>query len=91
MKSEIGVGIIRLLTFYLLPRIKRINKVKLHRSAAGEADAYPRLTPALTRPIRWEFIAQQYDHGVLGVLPRAAGQPRARPASARQSRHRPTG
>nr|WP_258308898.1 transposase [Streptomyces sp. NWU339] len=28
---------------------------------AGEADAYPRLAPALTRPIRWELIAQQYD------------------------------
>lgn len=51
----------RLLNFDLLPRIKRINKVKLYRPVAGEADAYPRLTPALTSPIRWELIAQQYD------------------------------
>ncbi|MFD9574560.1 Tn3 family transposase [Streptomyces sp. NPDC059982] len=60
-QSEIGFGITRLLNFDLLPRIKRINKVKLYRPLAGEPDAYPQLTPALTRPIRWELIAQQYD------------------------------
>lgn len=60
-QSEIGFGITRLLNFDLLPRIKRINKVKLYRPVAGEPDAYPKLTPALTRPIRWELIAQQYD------------------------------
>lgn len=60
-QSEIGFGITRLLNFDLLPRIKRINKVKLYRPVAGEANAYTRLTPALTRPIRWELITQQYD------------------------------
>lgn len=60
-QSEIGFGITRLLNFDLLPRIKRINKVKLYRPVAGEPDAYPQLTPALTRPIRWELITQQYD------------------------------
>ncbi|MFI6730198.1 transposase [Streptomyces atratus] len=60
-QSEIGFGITRLLNFDLLPRIKRINKVKLYRLVAGEPDAYPQLTPALTRPIRWGLIAQQYD------------------------------
>jgi TnpA family transposase len=45
----------------LLPRIKRINKVRLYRPAAGDPDAYPRLAPALTRPIRWELIAENYD------------------------------
>ncbi|MFE6977237.1 Tn3 family transposase [Streptomyces sp. NPDC057682] len=60
-QSEIGFGITRLLNFDLLPRIKRINKVKLYRPVAGEPDAYPQLTPALTRPIRWELIARQYD------------------------------
>ncbi len=59
--SEIGFGITRLLGFDLLPRLKRINKVKLCRPAADEPDAYPRLGPALTRPIRWDLIAQQYD------------------------------
>lgn len=59
-QSEIGFGITRLLNFDLLPRIKRINKVKLYRPTAGDPDAYPQLGPALTRPIRWELIAQQY-------------------------------
>ena len=44
-----------------VPLIKRINKVKLYRPVAGDADAYPRLTPVLTRPIRWELISQPYD------------------------------
>lgn len=52
-QSEIGFGLTRLLGFDLLPRIKRINHVKLYRPAAGEPDAYPQLAPALTRPIRW--------------------------------------
>ncbi|WP_030800313.1 Tn3 family transposase [Streptomyces sp. NRRL S-337] len=34
-QSEIGFGITRLLNFDLLPRIKRINKVKLYRPVAG--------------------------------------------------------
>jgi TnpA family transposase len=60
-QSEVGFGLTRLLGFDLLPRIKRINTVKLYRPAAGDHDAYPRLQPALTRPIRWDVIAQQYD------------------------------
>jgi hypothetical protein len=36
-QSEIGFGITKLLGFDLLPRIKRINKVKLYRPTAGEA------------------------------------------------------
>jgi TnpA family transposase len=60
-QSEIGFGITRLLGVDLLPRIKRINTVRLYRPAAGQADAYPRLAPALTRPIRWDVIAASYD------------------------------
>jgi len=60
-QSEIGFGITRLLGFDLLPRIKRVNTVRLYRPATGQPDAYPRLEPALTRPIRWDLIAQQYD------------------------------
>ena len=44
----------------LLPRIKRI-KVKLYRPAAGDPGAYPRLAPALIRPIRWDLIDANYD------------------------------
>ena len=60
-QSEIGFGITRLLNIDLLPRIKRINKVRLYRPAAGEPGAYPRLAPALTRPVRWDIIADNYD------------------------------
>jgi hypothetical protein len=50
-QSEIGFGITRLLGFDLLPRIKRINKTRLYRPAAGDPGAWPRLEPVLTRPI----------------------------------------
>ncbi len=60
-QSEIGFGITKLLGFELLPRIKRVNKVKLYRPAAEEPDLWPGLAPALTRPIRWDRIAEQYD------------------------------
>jgi TnpA family transposase len=60
-QSEIGFGITRLLNIELLPRIKRINKVRLYRPAAGDPGAYPNLTPALTRPINWDVIARNYD------------------------------
>ncbi|KKC04333.1 Tn3 family transposase [Mycobacterium nebraskense] len=63
-QSEIGFGITKLLGFELLPRIKRINKVKLYRPAAGEPDLWPGLRPAMTRPISWTKIAEQYDQAV---------------------------
>lgn len=60
-QSEIGFAITRLLGFDLLPRIKRINTVRLYRPATGEPDAYSGLNPALTRPIRWDLVEQNYD------------------------------
>ncbi len=60
-QSEIGFGITKLLGFDLLPRIKRINTIKMYRPATGEPDAWPGLAPALTRPIRWDRIEHQYD------------------------------
>ena len=61
-QSEIGFGLTRLLGFDLLPRIKRINKIRLYRPLTGEPDAYPRLAPAMmNRAIRWDIIAEQYD------------------------------
>jgi TnpA family transposase len=35
--------------------------MKLYLPAKGLTDPYPRLAPALTRPIRWDLIEQQYD------------------------------
>ncbi|MGO9788927.1 MAG: Tn3 family transposase [Solirubrobacteraceae bacterium] len=60
-QTEIGFAIALLLGFDLLPRIKQINKVKLYQPDRGNPDAYPSLTPAMTRPIRWELIEQNYD------------------------------
>jgi len=60
-QSEIGFGITRLLGFKLLPRIKRINHVRLYRPDKGQSDNYPNLQAALTRPIRWDLIGEQYD------------------------------
>ena len=72
-QSEIGFGITKLPGFDLLPRIKQINKVKLYRPAVGEPDAYPALTPALTRPVRWELITQQYDQMIKYAVAIRAG------------------
>ncbi|WP_230993535.1 transposase [Streptomyces endocoffeicus] len=60
-QSEIGFGVTRLLNVDLLPRIKQINRVRLYRPVAGEPDAFPNLRPALTRPIRWDVIADNDD------------------------------
>ena len=60
-QSEIGFGVTRLLNVDLLPRIKQINKVRLYRPAAGDPGAWPRLGPALTRPVRWDLIDASYD------------------------------
>jgi len=60
-QSFIGFGITRLLGFDLLPRIKQVNHCKLCLPATGDLDCYPRLRPALTNPIRWELIEQNYD------------------------------
>lgn len=59
-QSEIGFAITSLLDFDLLPRIKRINKIKLYGPDRSE-DAFPRLEPAMTRAIRWDLIEQNYD------------------------------
>jgi len=60
-QSEIGFAITRLLGFDLLPRIKQINKVKLYRPDPAGDETFPQLKPAMTRPIRWELIEQNYD------------------------------
>ena len=56
-------GTERIMPFDLLPRIKQINKARLYRPRAGEPDAYPRLSPALTRPIRWGIVEQDQTYG----------------------------
>jgi TnpA family transposase len=62
-QSVIGFGLTRLLGFDLLPRIKRINHLRLYPPAAGWREAYPQLGPAMVnRAIDWDLIADEYDH-----------------------------
>ena len=75
-QSEIGFGITRLLDIDLLPRIKRINTVRLYRpEPAGAAGRFARLAPALHRPIRWDLIDENYDQVVkyAAAIPASAG------------------
>jgi TnpA family transposase len=60
-QSWVAFGITRLLGFLLLPRIKGLNRTKLYQAERGDRALYPGLVPALTRPIRWDRIAEQYD------------------------------
>jgi TnpA family transposase len=59
-QSVVGFGLTRLLGFDLLPRIKRINHIRLYPPARGEE--FPNLSPAMVgRAIDWDLIAAQYD------------------------------
>jgi TnpA family transposase len=60
-QSEIAFGMCHLLGFALLPRLKPIHSQRLYLPTPAHAERYPGLPPVLTRAIRWELIAQQYD------------------------------
>lgn len=60
-QSEIGFAFTELLGYRLLPRLKRIGAQRLYTPEPGTAGRWPTLQPVLTRPIRWDLIAQQYD------------------------------
>jgi TnpA family transposase len=59
--SFVGFGITRLLDFDLIARFKQINTMKLYVPGSAGQYAYPALAPALTRPVRWEIIENNYD------------------------------
>ena len=63
-QSEVAFAFCHLLGFQLLPRLKGISRKKLYRVEPGDLDQYPNLKPILTRPIKWDLIAQQYDEMV---------------------------
>jgi TnpA family transposase len=63
-QSVVAFASTKLLGFQLLPRLKRIGKQRLYRPDAGQADAYARLQPVLSRPIGWDLIRRQYDEMV---------------------------
>jgi TnpA family transposase len=62
-QSAVGFAFCHLLGFKLLPRLKQIGSQRLYRPD-GDWRATDSVSPALTRPIRWEVIAQQYDQMV---------------------------
>lgn len=63
-QSVVAFAFTHLLSFQLLPRLKRIGKQRLYRPETGQTDAYARLQPVLSRPIDWELIRRQYDEMV---------------------------
>ena len=87
-QSWVAFGITRLLGFLLLPRIKGLNHTKLYQAERGDRALYPGLVPALTRPIRWDRIAEQYDQ-MIKSRPRSAPAPR-RPRRSSAGSCRPT-
>ena len=60
--SVVGFAFTELLGFRLLPRLKNIGAIRLYRP--DDQAVYGQLGAVLTRPIRWELIAQQYDQMV---------------------------
>jgi TnpA family transposase len=62
-QSAVGFAFTHLLGFQLLPRLKNIGSSRLY-PPDSDTSAYPALAPVLTRPIRWDLIAQQYDQMV---------------------------
>lgn len=60
-QSYVAFAFCHLLGFKLLPRFKSIHSKKLYRPYSGQPYAYENLQLALTRPINWELIRQQYD------------------------------
>ncbi|GGJ56137.1 hypothetical protein GCM10010121_078410 [Streptomyces brasiliensis] len=61
--SVVGFAITELLNFRLLPRLKNIGSIRLYRPD-DDPPGWPALGGSLTRPIRWDLIAPQYDQMV---------------------------
>ncbi|MGW7260688.1 Tn3 family transposase [Streptomyces sp. NPDC054834] len=61
--SVVGFAFTELLNFRLLPRLKNIGSVRLYRPD-DDPPGWPALRGSLTRSIRWDLIAQQYDQMV---------------------------
>lgn len=63
-QSHVAFAFCHLLSFRLLPRIKAMGKQRLFRPRRDEPDRFANLKAVLSRPIKWELIAQQYDEMV---------------------------
>ena len=61
-QSEVAFAFCHLLGgVRLMPRLKRSKYERLYVPAAGMTALLPNLAGVLTRPIRWDLMAQQYD------------------------------
>ncbi len=60
-QSEVAFAFSYILGFDLLPRFKLIARQKLAMVDADDAKHYANLEAILTRAIKWDLIAQQYD------------------------------
>nr|WP_237529067.1 transposase [Streptomyces sp. SID5469] len=61
--SVVGFALTELLNFRLLPRLKNMGSIRLYRPD-DSPPGWPALGASLTRPIKWDPIAQQYDQMV---------------------------
>ncbi|CAM5321165.1 hypothetical protein SABIM44S_00345 [Streptomyces abikoensis] len=61
--SVVGFAFTELLNFRLLPRLKDIGSIRLYRPD-DDPPGWPALGGSLTRSIKWDLIAQQYDQMV---------------------------
>ncbi|GGY02961.1 hypothetical protein GCM10010358_65860 [Streptomyces minutiscleroticus] len=59
----VGLAFTELLNFRLLPRLKNIGSIRLYRPD-DTPPGWPALGASLTRPVKWDLIAQQYDQMV---------------------------
>ncbi|MGH9071559.1 MAG: Tn3 family transposase, partial [Acidimicrobiales bacterium] len=63
-QSAIGFAFAHLLNFELLARFKNIGSQRLYLPDEATSSGWPNLAAVLTRPIRWEVVARQYDQMV---------------------------
>ena len=81
-QSEVAFAFCHLLGgVRLMPRLKRIKYERLYLPDKGLASAFPNLAGLLTRPIRWDLIAQQYDEKSRTPWPSKRARPCRRPSS----------
>jgi TnpA family transposase len=59
--SEVGFAFSYILNFELLPRFKNIHSQRLYLVDKEDAKRYKNLTPILSKSIKWERVAAQYD------------------------------
>jgi len=86
-QSTVAFAFCHLLGFQLLPRLKPISRQKLNQPYKDAADDFTNLKPILTRPIRWELIAQHYDEMIRYATALRLGTAEAEAILQRFTRH----